>query len=373
MYLNLLIKIHILSYKGLILIESFLEGVFELIPQLGGFIDGLSNGVLQGIIEGIVSGIFLKDDEKNPDIDQDNSENSGPDPGNDGPEKPDPDKDNPEKPNPSNNGPENTNPNNDRSDNDDSENDADSEDSDNDSSDHDTDGEDLDQGPKLDKGKGRAITPESSEDQEETEVSAPNPISEEQREQSPHNPISEQKKQSPHNPVYKQEKEHSPQNPILPEQGEYNDEQFEKDMAEARTNSLKEDGKQNSLESMNRRAESSRDGAARELWERDFRHEMREARDQAVEAYNDNQMELMDREDLHPLDRQQLAENSQFLKNHVQMIDDNIKKFRVNEYPSADESNNKDYSSEEEYESEEYSSDKSESDNPRPSKRSKND
>jgi len=102
---------------------------------------------------------------------------------------------------------------------------------------------------------------------------------------------------------------------------------------------------------------------------------MREVRDKAVKYYNDNQIELMDREDLQPEQIQNLAENSEFLKNQVQQVNDQLEKFRVNEYPSADEYNSEeDYSSQEEYGSEEeYSSDISESEKPRPPKRPKND
>lgn len=160
-----------------------------------------------------------------------------------------------------------------------------------------------------------------------------------------------------------------------PGKDDSDNEKFEKEMAQAKMNSLKEEDNLKFLERMDRNAESSRDGAARETWERNFRHAMREGRDQAVTAYNDNQIELMDREDIHPLHRQLLADNSEPLKNQVEEIKETIRRFKIDEYPSADEYNNEeDFSSQEEYESEEeYSSDKSESDNPRPSKRPKND
>jgi len=168
---------------------------------------------------------------------------------------------------------------------------------------------------KSDKGKGRAITPESL----------------------------------PGEPSV-------PAKPSVPEE-EDPDSLFEKDSRKAQELSLQEDKKGKEEKGI---GESSKQGAQRELQEAKVKQGVKSHYNQAVQDFNENQSHIVDNPTIDPEVKQYLIERSQILRE------------RVDHYKALKESLDIE-SSEEEYSSEDYSSEDSDSENTRPSKRPKND
>jgi len=171
---------------------------------------------------------------------------------------------------------------------------------------------------KLDKGKGRAITPDSL----------------------PEEP-----------PV--------PEEPSVPEKPSEEDPNsvFEKNLQKANILSLQEDKKGKEEKGI---GESSKQGAQKELQEAKVKQGVKSHYHQAVQDYNDNQGHIVDNPTIDPDLKQYLIERSQILRE------------RVDHYKALKEALDIE-SSEEEYSSEDYSSEDSDSENTRPSKRPKND
>jgi hypothetical protein len=247
------------------------EGLLSLLGQM-----------LSGLLNGLLS---LFDKDNNPE---------GPDPEGEGPEGPDPEGEDPdpegEYPFPEGEDPDGNSPNPDK---------------------NDSDKDDSHPSQKLDKGKGRASTPESL----------------------------------PDSPVI-------PEEPSVPEEDD--EQRFQKDLEKAKAASLEDDREKG-------RPESSKEGGIRENDERRTKQEVKDRYNQAVRDYNDNQSLIVDNENIDPQVKQALIEYSQTLREEV------------DKYKALKEELEVFSSEEEESGSEYYSGEESDSENSRPSKRPKND
>jgi len=243
--------------------------------------------VLLGLLNGILS---LLDNDNNPE---------SPDPGGEDPEDPDPER---EDPYPGGEDPDDNKPDK-----------PDKDDSDTDKDDSDTD-QDSPPTKKLDKGKGRAITPEAL----------------------------------PDSPLI-------PEEPLVPEQDDKN---FQEQWEKAKVNSLKVDEESDEEKGG---GESSKQGAQREIEELGKKEEIKRKYNKAVQDFNDNQSLLVDNDNLDPSVKEYLIDQSQKLRE------------TVDHYKSVKEDLEID-SSEPEESGSEYDSESSDSDseNSRPSKRPKN-
>jgi hypothetical protein len=238
--------------------------------------------VLVGLLNGILSLWDNDNNSEGPDPDDPDPEGEDPYPGGE-----DPDDDRPDKP--------------------------DRDDSDTDKDDSDTD-QDSPPTKKLDKGKGRASTPEAL----------------------------------PDSPRISKE-------PLVPEE---DDKIFQEEREKAKWNSLKDDEESDKEKGG---AESSKQGAQREIEERGIKEEIKGQYNKAVQDFNDNQSLLVDNDNLDPSLKQYLIDQSQKLREIVDY------------YKSVKEDLEID-SSEPEESGSEYDSEDSDSDseNSRPSKRPKN-
>lgn len=187
--------------------------------------------VLLGLLNGILSLLDNDNNSEGPDPDDPDPEGEDPYPGGE-----DPDDDRPDKPN-------------------------------NDDSDPDKDDSDPDQDSpptkRVDKGKGRASTPE---------------------------PL-------PDSPRIFEE-------PLVPEE---EDERSQKDLEKAKANSLKIDREKGG-------GESSKQGGQREIEERDIKQEVKGQYNKAVQDFNNNQGLLVDNDKIEPSVKQFLIDNSQKLR-----------------------------------------------------------
>lgn len=179
-----------------------------------------------------------------------------------------------------------------------------------DSNDNDSDGEDSEPVQRVDKGKRKASTPVSLEE------------------------------------------------PLIPEEPsvseEDSEERFQKDLEQAKLNSLKqEDGG----------VESSKQGAQSELEKEAFKQQVKQLYDKAVEEFNDNMSQIVDNDTIDPEYKEFLIERSQGLRELVDYY--KTLKDDLNIYSSEEEQ-------EEEYSSDHNSNEDSGSENSRPAKRPRN-
>lgn len=216
-------------------------------------------------------------------------------------------------------------------------NDPDGNDPDPDGSGSDPDGdnpdEDSDRVQRLDKGKARAITPES---------------------------ISEEPERA--------------EEPESPEENEDSHDKFQRDLEQAKLNSLKE--KHEGVE-----PESSRQGAYREELEKQNKQnrerEYKEANSlykEAVENFNKNQSQIVDNDAIDPTLRQHFLEESQKLRrvvDYYKYIKETFKD-ELNISSEEEEYSSEEESSDEDNRSEDNRSEDSSSENSRPYKRPRN-
>jgi hypothetical protein len=170
-----------------------------------------------------------------------------------------------------------------------------------------------------------------------------------------------------------------PEVPITPDEHLSPDEFYQKQLEEAKRRSLMDD--EYNYEYLKnphyRHPESSQEGGKRELEEKENRHKIRRDYNDAVRAFNDNQEELVDREDLSPEQKAYLIDKSEKLR---EVVDEFAVLKRDLDTYSAEEDNCEEENSEEYYSEEEnseqdnskYSGENSDSDT-RPSKRPRND
>ena len=152
--------------------------------------------------------------------------------------------------------------------------------------------------------------------------------------------------------------------------GDDDDEYFQKQFEEAKRRSLKDD--EHDYDYIKnphyRDPESSKKGGERELEEKENRQALRKSYNDAVRAFNENQEELVDRENLSPEHKEYLINKAEKLR---EVVDEFADLKRDLDTYSAEEDNSEEDNSEEDN-SEYYSGENSDSDT-RPSKRPRND